>query len=154
MCEFLEFKEKSMKKRYKILLGILLPLLILYISTMLLTRDTDFSKEVTERLDVEEIKSIEIIRASDEKTIMITDEAEMNQIMQQLNEQPLKKVWFTKSNFKEAYRITLAINGDREVGLRLDDAEHLFVYLYEENYMKDYKLTSDFDTSFMEQLFQ
>ncbi len=63
MCEFLEFKEKSMKKRYKILLGILLPLLILYISTMLLTRDTDFSKEVTERLDVEAIKSIEIIRA-------------------------------------------------------------------------------------------
>ncbi len=52
-----------MKKRYKILLGILLPLLILYISTMLLTRDTDFSKEVTERLDVEAIKSIEIIRA-------------------------------------------------------------------------------------------
>jgi len=154
MCEFLEFKETSMKKRYKILLGILLPLLILYISTMLLTRDTDFSKEITERLDVDEINAIEIIRASDEKTIKITEAAEMNQIMQQLNEQPLKKVWFAKSNFKEAYWITLALKGDREVGLRLDDAKHLFVYLYEENYMKDYKLASDFDMTFIEQLFQ
>lgn len=56
-----------MKKRYKLFLGIVLPLLILYISTMLLTRDTDFTTEVTERLDLEEIHEIEIIRSSDEK---------------------------------------------------------------------------------------
>lgn len=64
-----------MKKRYKLLLGIILPLIILYSSTILLTRDTDFTKEVTERLEVEieEIKEIEIIRASDEKTIIVSD---------------------------------------------------------------------------------
>ncbi|WP_445477468.1 hypothetical protein ACULLL_13160 [Lysinibacillus irui] len=143
-----------MKKRYKLLLGILLPLLILYISTMLLTRDTDFTTEVTERLDLEEIHEIEIIRSSDEKTITLTDTAEINQMMEPFKDLPLKKVWFAKSDFKEAYWITLSTNNDREIGLRLDDDKHLFVYLYEENYMKDYKLTQDFDMTFIEQLFQ
>ncbi len=154
MCEFLEFKETSMKKRYKLLLGILLPLLILYISTMLLTRDTDFTTEVTERLDLEEIHEIEIIRSSDEKTITLTDTAKINQMMEPFKDLPLKKIWFAKSDFKEAYWITLSTNNDREIGLRLDDDKHLFVYLYEENYMKDYKLTQDFDMTFIEQHFQ
>ena len=35
---------------------------------MLLTRDTDFTTEVTERLDLEEIHEIEIIRSSDENS--------------------------------------------------------------------------------------
>lgn len=143
-----------MKKRYKLLLGILLPLLILYISTMLLTRDTDFTTEVTERLDLEEIHEIEIIRSSDEKTITLTDTAKINQMMEPFKELPLKKIWFAKSDFKEAYWITLSTNNDREIGLRLDDDKHLFVYLYEENYMKDYKLTQDFDMTFIEQHFQ
>lgn len=154
MCEFLEFKETSMKKRYKLLLGILLPLLILYISTMLLTRDTDFTTEVTERLEMEEIHEIEIIRSSDEKTVTITDAAEINQIMQPFKDLPLKKVWFSKSDSHEAYWLTLSINDNREIGLRLDDDQHLFVYLYEENYMKDYKLTKDIDMTFIKQLFQ
>lgn len=80
-----------MKKRYKLLLGIVLPLLILYISTMLLTRDTDFTTEVTERLDLEEIHEIEIIRSSDEKTVIINDAAEIDQIMQPFKDLPLKK---------------------------------------------------------------
>ncbi|MEA0552813.1 hypothetical protein U1P98_03700 [Lysinibacillus irui] len=143
-----------MKKRYKLLLGILLPLLILYISTMLLTRDTDFTTEVTERLDLEEIHEIEIIRSSDEKTITLTDTAKINQMMEPFKDLPLKKIWFAKSDFKEAYWITLSTNNDREIGLRLDDDKHLFVYLYEENYMKDYKLTQDFDMTFIEQHFQ
>ncbi|MFL1997499.1 hypothetical protein VYF65_003265 [Lysinibacillus irui] len=143
-----------MKKRYKLLLGILLPLLILYISTMLLTRDTDFTTEVTERLDLEEIHEIEIIRSSDERTITLTDTAKINQMMEPFKDLPLKKIWFAKSDFKEAYWITLSTNNDREIGLRLDDDKHLFVYLYEENYMKDYKLTQDFDMTFIEQHFQ
>ena len=143
-----------MKKRYKLLLGILLPLLILYISTMLLTRDTDFTTEVTERLEMEEIYEIEIIRSSDAKTLTITDAAEINQMMQPLKNLPLKKVWFSKSNSNEAYWLTLSINDGREIGLRLDDNQHLFVYLYEENYMKDYKLAKDVDMTFIKQLFQ
>ncbi|WP_155592287.1 hypothetical protein [Lysinibacillus cavernae] len=143
-----------MKKRYKLFLGILLPILILYISTMLLTRDTDFTTEVTERLEIKEIYEIEIIRSSDEKTITITEPSKMNQIMKQLDDQPIKKVWFAKSDFKEAYWLTLSINDDREIGLRLDDDKHLFVYLYEENYMKDYKLAHDFDMTFIDQLFR
>ncbi|WP_235473552.1 hypothetical protein [Lysinibacillus macroides] len=82
-----------MKKRYKLLLGILLPLFILYISTILLTRDTDFTKEVTERLEIEGIQAIEIIRASDEKTMMVTEAKKINQIMESLKGQPLKKVY-------------------------------------------------------------
>ena len=35
---------------------------------MLLTRDTDFTTEVTERLEMEEIHEIEIIRSSDENS--------------------------------------------------------------------------------------
>jgi len=121
---------------------------------MLLTRDTDFTTEVTERLDLEEIHEIEIIRSSDEKTITLTDTAKINQMMEPFKDLPLKKIWFAKSDFKEAYWITLSTNNDREIGLRLDDDKHLFVYLYEENYMKDYKLTQDFDMTFIEQHFQ
>lgn len=142
-----------MKKRYKLLLGILLPLFILYISTILLTRDTDFTKEVTERLEIEGIQVIEIIRASDEKTMMITEAKKINQIMESLKGQPLKKVYFAKSDFQEAYWLTLVMNDDREIGLRLDDTKHLLVYLYEESYLKDYKLLSDFDLTAIEQLF-
>lgn len=65
-----------------------------------------------------------------------------------------KKVWFSNSDSHEAYWLTLSINDNREIGLRLDDDQHLFVYLYEENYMKDYKLTKDIDTTFIKLLFQ
>ncbi|KOP78580.1 hypothetical protein AMS59_12145 [Lysinibacillus sp. FJAT-14745] len=142
-----------MKKRYKILIGILLPLIILYASTIFLTRDSTFDKEVIERFDIEKIKEIELIRSSDHKTITITDVATINQIMQQLEDQPLRKVYFSKSNYDEAYWLTLRNNDKREIGIRLDDSKHLFVYLYEENYMKDYKLSDDFKMAFFEDLF-
>jgi len=153
MCEFLEFKEFNMKKRYKVLIAILLPLIILFISTMLLTRDSTFDEEVIERLDIKQIKEIEVIRASDEKTITITDANKINQIMKNLDDQPLRKVYFANSDYDEAYWLTLHINDNREVGLRLDDEKHLFVYLYEESYMKDYDLLGDFNLTFIEELF-
>lgn len=153
MCEFLEFKEFNMKKRYKVLIAILLPLIILFISTMLLTRDSTFDEEVIERLDIKQIKEIEVIRASDEKTITITDATKINQIMKNLDDQPLRKVYFANSDYDEAYWLTLHINDNREVGLRLDDEKHLFVYLYEESYMKDYDLLGDFNMTFIEELF-
>ncbi|WP_285395886.1 hypothetical protein [Lysinibacillus sp. fls2-241-R2A-57] len=142
-----------MKKRYKVLIAILLPLIILFISTMLLTRDSTFDEEVIERLDIKQIKEIEVIRASDEKTITITDATKINQIMKNLDDQPLRKVYFANSDYDEAYWLTLHINDNREVGLRLDDEKHLFVYLYEESYMKDYDLLGDFNMTFIEELF-
>ncbi|MGE7944544.1 hypothetical protein ACQKNB_21010 [Lysinibacillus xylanilyticus] len=142
-----------MKKRYKIVIAILLPLIILFVSTLLLTRDSTFDEEVIERLDIKQIKEIEVIRASDEKTITITDANKINQIMQQFDAQPLRKVYFANSDYDEAYWLTLHINDNREIGLRLDDAKHLFVYLYEENYMKDYELLGDLNTTFIEELF-
>ncbi|MGE7092488.1 DUF5301 domain-containing protein [Lysinibacillus sp. NPDC048646] len=142
-----------MKKRYKIFFVILLPLIILYVATMLLTRDSTFDKEVLEPLDIEHIKEIEIIRASDEKTINISDAARIDQIMQHLNDQPLRKVRFSNPDFEEAYWLTLRINDERSIGMRLDDAKHLYVFLYEENYMKDYKLLDDIDLTFFEDLF-
>lgn len=142
-----------MKKRYKILIGILLPLIILFASTIFLTRDSTFDKEVIERFDIEQIKEIELIRSSDNKTITITDVATINQIMQQLEDQPLRKVYFSNSDYDEAYWLTLRNNDKREIGIRLDDSKHLFVYLYEENYMKDYKFLDDFKMAFFEDLF-
>ncbi|MEY9979067.1 hypothetical protein [Lysinibacillus sp. RC79] len=142
-----------MKKRYKILIGILLPLLILYASTIFLTRDSTFNKEVIERFDIKQINEIELIRSSDHKTITITDLTTINQIMQQFEDQPLRKVYFSNSDYDEAYWLTLRNNDNQEIGIRLDDSKHLFVYLYEENYMKDYKLLDNFNMVFFEDLF-
>ncbi|MFE3576064.1 hypothetical protein [Lysinibacillus sp. NPDC059133] len=142
-----------MKKRYKILIGILLPLLILFASTLFLTRDSTFNKEVIEQFDLEQINEIEVIRSSDNKTITITDVATINQIMQQFEDQPLRKVFFSNSNYDEAYWLTLRNNDNQEIGIRLDGSKHLFVYLYEENYMKDYKLFDNFNIVFFEELF-
>ncbi|MGE7840011.1 hypothetical protein ACQKNX_04390 [Lysinibacillus sp. NPDC093712] len=142
-----------MKKSYKIILGILIPIIILFVTTSLLTRDSTFNKEVIDRLDIEQINEIEIIRASDEKTITIKDAAKISEIMQLFENKEIRKVFFAKSDFKEAYWLTLQINDNREVGIRLDDATHLFVYLYEENYMKDYKLLDKLDTKYIEELF-
>ncbi len=153
MCEFLEFKESTMKKIYKLILIVLFPLIILFVTTSLLTRDSTFNKEVIDRLDIEEINEIEIIRASDEKTITIKDAAKISEIMQLFKNKEIRKVFFAKSDSKEAYWLTLRINDNREVGIRLDDATHLFVYLYEENYMKDYKLLDKLDTKYIEELF-
>jgi len=143
-----------MKKRYKLLIGILLPLIILYVSTLLITRDSTFDKEVIERLDIEQVNEIEIIRGSDEKSITITDASLIHQIMEQFNGQSLRKIRFNKSEDDEVYWLTLYINDEREIGLRLDNSKHLFVYLYEENYMKDYKLLGDLQLNFIEELFQ
>jgi len=142
-----------MKKRYKLLIGILLPLLILFASTIFLTRDSTFNKEVIERFDIEQINEIELIRSSDNKTITITDVATINQIMQQFENQPLRKVYFSNSDYDEAYWLTVRNNDKREIGIRLDDSKHLFVYLYEENYMKDYKFLDHFNMAFFEDLF-
>jgi len=153
MCEFLEFKEFNMKKRYKLLIGILLSLLILFASTIFLTRDSTFNKEVIERFDIEQINEIEVIRSSDNKTITITDVATINQMMQQFEDQPLRKVYFSNSDYDEAYWLTLRNNDKQEIGIRLDDSKHLFVYLYEENYMRDYKLLDKFNMALFEELF-
>lgn len=142
-----------MKKRYKIVIGILLPLLILYASTIFLTRDSTFDKEVIERFDIKQINEIELIRSSDNKTITITDVATINQIMQQFEEQSLRKVYFSNSDYDEAYWLTLRNSDNLEIGIRLDNSKHLFVYLYEENYMKDYKLLDHFNMTFFEDLF-
>jgi hypothetical protein len=142
-----------MKKRYKILIGILLPLIILFASTIFLTRDSTFNKEVMERFDIEQINEIELIRSSDNKTITIADAATINQIMQQFKDQPLRKVYFSNSDYDEAYWLTLRLNDKREIGIRLDDSKHLFVYLYEESYMRDYKLLNDFNSAFFKELF-
>ncbi|QGG51894.1 hypothetical protein [Lysinibacillus pakistanensis] len=143
-----------MKKRYKLLIGILLPLIILFVSTLLITRDSTFDKEVIERLDIKQVNEIEIIRGSDEKTITITDASLIHQIMEQFNGQPLRKIRFNKSEDDEVYWLTLHINDEREIGLRLDNSKNLLVYLYEENYMKDYKFLGDLQLSFIEELFQ
>lgn len=153
MREFLEFKEYNMKKRYKIFIGILVPLIILFISTIFLTSDSTFDKEVIERLDLEQINEIELIRSSDNKTITITDAAKINQIIQQFEDQPLRKVYFSNSDYDQAYWLTLRTNDKREIGIRLDDSKHLFVYLYEESYMKDYKLLDNVNMAFFEGLF-
>ncbi|MFJ7666756.1 hypothetical protein ACIQXI_06590 [Lysinibacillus sp. NPDC097195] len=142
-----------MKRSYKIILFILIPLIILYISTSLMTRDSTFDKEVIERLEIKQINEIEIIRASDEKTITIKNPAKINDIMDLFHNKDIRKVYFAKSDSKEAYWLTLRINDHREIGIRLDDATHLFVYLYEENYMKDYKLLDKVDTASIEALF-
>lgn len=143
-----------MKKRYKLLIGILLPLIILFVSTLLITRDSTFDKEVIERLDIEQVNEIEIIRGSDEKSITITDASLIHQIMEQFNGQSLRKIRFNKSEDDEVYWLTLHINDQREIGLRLDNAKNLLVYLYEENYMKDYKFLGDLQLNFIEELFQ
>jgi len=143
-----------MKKRYKLLIGILLPLIILFVSTLLITRDSTFDKEVIERLDIEQVNEIEIIRGSDEKSITINDASLIHQIMEQFNGQPLRKIRFNKSEDDEVYWLTLHINDEREIGLRLDNSKNLLVYLYEENYMKDYKFLGDLQLSFIEELFQ
>jgi len=153
MYKFSEFKEFNMKKRYKLVIGILLPLLILYASTIFLTRDSTFDKEVIERFDIEQINEIELIRSSDNKTITITDVATINQIMQQFENQSLRKVYFSTSDYDEAYWLTLRNSDNLEIGIRLDNSKHLFVYLYEENYMKDYKLLDHFNMTFFEDLF-
>ncbi|MGG2106491.1 hypothetical protein [Lysinibacillus pakistanensis] len=143
-----------MKKRYKLLIGILLPLIILFVSTLLITRDSTFDKEVIERLDIEQVNEIEIIRGSDEKSITITDASLIHQIMEQFNGQSLRKIRFNKSEDDEVYWLTLHINDEREIGLRLDNSKNLLVYLYEENYMKDYKFLGDLQLNFIEELFQ
>lgn len=143
-----------MKKRYKLLIGILLPLIILFVSTLLITRDSTFDKEVIERLDIEQVNEIEIIRGSDEKSITITDASLIHQIMEQFNGQSLRKIRFNKSEDEEVYWLTLHINDEREIGLRLDNSKNLLVYLYEENYMKDYKFLGDLQLNFIEELFQ
>jgi len=142
-----------MKKRYKIVIGILLPLLILYASTIFLTRDSTFEKEVIERFDIEQINEIELICSSDNKTITFTDVATINQIMQQFEDQSLRKVYFSNSDYDEAYWLTLRNKDHLEIGIRLDNSKHLFIYLYEENYMKDYKLLDHFNMTFFEDLF-
>lgn len=142
-----------MTTKRKVQLALLITAVIMYTTIVLATRDNLFNEEVIEKLDIEEITKIEIIRVSDNKTINITKQKAIETFMEQFDNRTIRKTRYKEQSFNEAYWITLKINDNRSVGLKVDDTNHLFVYLVDENYMKDYKILDSFDLQFIKKLF-
>ena len=142
-----------MTTKRKVQLALLITAVIMYTTIVLATRDNLFNEEVIEKLEIEEITKIEIIRVSDNKTINITKQKAIETFMEQFDNRTIRKTRYKEQSFNEAYWITLKINDNRSVGLKVDDTNHLFVYLVDENYMKDYKILDSFDLQFIKKLF-
>ena len=142
-----------MTTKRKVQLALLITAVIMYTTIVLATRDNLFNEEVIEKLEIEEITKIEIIRVSDNKTINITKQKAIETFMEQFDKRTIRKTRYKEQSLNEAYWITLKINDNRSVGLKVDDTNHLFVYLVDENYMKDYKILDSFDLQFIKKLF-
>lgn len=142
-----------MTTKRKIQLALLITAVIMYTTIVIATRDNLFNEEVIEKLDIDEITKIEIIRISDDETIHLTDPKAVEAFMKHFDKRTIRKTRYKEQSFNEAYWITLKINDKRSVGLKVDDTNHLFVYLVDENYMKDYVIIDSFDLQFIEKIF-
>lgn len=142
-----------MTTKRKVQLALVITAVIMYTTIILVTRDNLFNEEVIEKLDINEITKIEVIRVSDDKTIHVTDQKAIETFMEYFDKLTIRKTRYKEQSFNEAYWITLNINDDRSVGLKVDDTNHLFVYLVDENYMKDYEILDSFDLQFIDKLF-
>ena len=149
----------SMKKRYKIVAGIILVLAVGIFSINIYAKNTTFKVVVSDHLSTKDISSIEIDRLSDtinEDQINVTDPSQIELIMKSFSQAKLRETSFSNINFKESLWITIKTNGNRQFGITLYDKNYIQIFKYnaQKNADISYEITNGFDPSVIQGLFK
>ncbi len=141
-----------MKKRGKYFIAFLVIVAIAVLGMMYLSsRNTTFKEVVLNKLNLNEISSIEVIRSdrTNDKEITVTDTTQIKKILNAFSQMKLKESSISNINFITSYWITLESNGNRDFGITLYDKKYIVIYEYnaasQKNQSKSYIITNDFD---------
>lgn len=121
---------------------------------MINSRSTTFNQAVP---DMSEVSSIQIIKSSTNKEVILEKESDVKSLIQSWSEMELKADEMGSLDFKESYWITLKANDEREYGLTVYDDKYLLVYDFSKRTKKDssrsYQIISGADLDDIEQYF-
>ncbi|MEH7236847.1 hypothetical protein [Bacillus sp. JJ1562] len=136
-----------MKKIIIAIIGIAIILGVLYVKSGSTSFDNVVSGTPT-------ITSIEIIRGSDDKEVVIDDKNKVTNLMNGFSMTELKEKSMGSIEFDESYWITLRADGKRKFGLTIYDEKYILVFEYESSKQNSYRIIRGFDSSSIEQYFQ
>jgi hypothetical protein len=136
------------------LFGFLSIIMILGVIYIINSRSSTFNQAVP---DMSEITSIEIIKTSIDKKIILEKENDVKNLILSWSEMELKANKMGSLDFEESYWITLKANDTRKYGLTVYDEKYLLIYDYSKRTRKDssrsYQIISGFDLGDTEQYF-
>ena len=104
-------------------------------------------------LDTGEITSIEIIKTSTDKEIVIENGNDVKGILEHFYEAELKENEMGSIDFNESYWMTLKSNGARKLGMTVYDEKYLLIFDYNQNKQTSYQIISDFNAYNIEKYF-
>jgi Domain of unknown function (DUF5300) len=134
------------------LFGFLSIMIILGVMYMINSRSTTFNQAVP---DISEITSIEIIKTSIDKEVILEKEKDVKRLIQSWSEMELKADEIGSLDFEESYWITLKANDARKYGLTIYDDQYLLIYDFSKRTEKDssrsYQIISGADLDDIEQ---
>lgn len=145
-----------MKKNKKWFLLLLIPFLaFIYIINL----NTSFERVALDDLKIEDITSIDIVKSSNNEEVTIEDVNQIEQIMKNFSSTELRKYsvleQLEERNFNEAYWITIKVDGDRKLGIRLDSEKYISIFDYTKNNKNtNFKITNNLNLEFIENLFK
>ncbi|WP_179281241.1 DUF5301 domain-containing protein [Paenibacillus sp. XY044] len=120
-----------------------------------------FKETVLDKLDPTSVASIEVIKRDQqgEHTKNVTDSNEINEILNALSAAKLKKSTSSDIEFTESYWMTLNTKEKgRAYGMTLYDNDYINTFEYNaaapKNASRSYKITNDFDTLVIRDLFK
>lgn len=141
-----------MKRRGKYFITILVIIIVAALGMMyIFSKNTTFQEVVLDKLNLNEISSIEIIKSdrTNEKEITVTDPSQIIKIMDAFSQMKLKESTISNINYITSYWITLKSNENRNFGITLYDNNYIFIYEYnavsQNNQFKSYIITNDLD---------
>lgn len=141
-----------MKRRGKYFIGTLIFITIVALGMMyIFSKNTTFKEVVIEKLKVNEISSIEIVKSdrTNESEIAVTDPSQIIKIMEAFSQMQLKESNVSNVNFKTSYWIVLKSNGNRNFGITLYDSNHISIFEYnavsQKKRLKSYIITNDLE---------
>lgn len=143
-------------KKSQLISLIPIAILVVYWSVTLYHSYNSFENLVLDRIDENEITSIEILKSLSEDEVIIDDKNEIKTIIHEFADVKLRRS-DASDHSKESYWISIFVNKGMRFGMELTDEN--FIYI-NDLYKKDkyssgsFKITSDFDGAFIASLFK
>ncbi|GIP28496.1 hypothetical protein J23TS9_36260 [Paenibacillus sp. J23TS9] len=120
------------------------------------SKNTTFNDVVLEKINTDQISSLEILKSSNDEKKTITDKSEINKIMNSLSVIKLREGSYSIDS-TEPYYITIKTNNLRRFGMTLYDKNYLKIFDYDpeipKNSTKSYKISNEFDPAIIRSLF-
>ncbi len=136
----------------KRIVGITITSIIVIIGAFYLLKSKS-STTFNEFVHTAEITSIDIIRSSDDKEVVIENGNDIKELLKHFSEAELMEDEMGSIDFNESYWITLRSNNVRKLGMTVYDDKYLLIFDYNKNNSTGYQIISVFDSSNIEQYF-